>query len=51
MLCFLVQFIPNTKDPNVWLRIRERPEQSILRLTTPEIKYPAVCDARVDKIT
>lgn len=48
MLYFLVQFIPNTKDPNAWLKIRERPEQSILKQTTTEIKYPAVCDARID---
>lgn len=41
--------MPNTKDPNVWLKIRESPEQSVLKQITPtKIKYLVVCDAGLD---
>lgn len=44
-----LQFMPNTKDPNVWLKIRENPEQSVLKqITTTKIKYVVVCDAGLD---
>lgn len=37
--------MPNTKDPNAWPGIRERPGQSVLKQTTTKMKYLVACDA------